>query len=310
MVERLLNIMNERRTINVDKKCFNTVNSYCDENGLKPSRFITSAILNEISRRKCHVDPVLIESDDVGVKTTLFTMFYDVLEVKHNLAVWVDDIIKNGNSYVKLNITPEGIISYTNIKYAKRIEYAGSTTLKFKCENEETLVDFYEMLHFRYLGNMDSLPYGVAVEFVNTMFSSSVATSNNRRVSRMCRIMESELNRAAIVHLYAMGYRGDELTNFTININEEFLKSIIQENFSSDRANKQSAESFKKDLLAEKYTYCPKCHHIIGSFERLMFLQSKKSDKHGKVTDEYCPRCGIHFGPMMTPPLKKSPIGK
>src|ERR1035437_989288 len=104
--------MSQRRTINVDKKCFDTLKNYCDDNGLKIPHFVSSVIRNEISRQKLHIDPMDIKSDDAGVCVKLFELFYKILNIQSNLPVWTNGIVKSGNSYVKLEVTPNGIVSY------------------------------------------------------------------------------------------------------------------------------------------------------------------------------------------------------
>ena len=41
---------------------------------------------------------------------------------------------------------------------------------------------------------------------------------NIRTVERIQRILESELTKIALVHLYVQGFKGESLTNFEINL--------------------------------------------------------------------------------------------
>jgi hypothetical protein len=224
--------MKSRRTINVDKKCFDVLKSYCDDHGLKSSHFLTMAVTNEISRRRSHLDPLFVKSDNSEINIKLVELFYRTLDIGNNLKVWVQNIVKTGNSYVKLNTEMEGIVSYENCENMKRVEAGKRIT--FQCGDK--VLENYEVLHFRHLGNSDYLPYGVAVEFKKDIFSTSTSTSNNRTVSRLVRIVEGELSRAAIVHLYAMGYRDNDLVDFTLKIDDDFIKAIIYD-YCSDIKN-------------------------------------------------------------------------
>src|ERR1017187_8747719 len=114
--------MKQRRTINLDKECFDALKKHCDTNGLKIPHFVSSSVRNEISRKKFHVDPMIIKSDDAGVCVKLFELFYKILKIQSNLPVWANDIINTGNSYVKFNVTPEGIVYFVNFKHLNRFE--------------------------------------------------------------------------------------------------------------------------------------------------------------------------------------------
>lgn len=224
--------MKPRRTINVDKKCFDALKNYCDDNGLKSSHFLTMAVTNEISRRQSHLDPLFVKSDNTGINIELIVLFYRILDIRNNLKVWVQNLVKTGNSYVKLTTEISGVVSYENCGNMKRVESKKNTMFAY---NGKVLKN-YEVLHFRHLGNSDYLPYGVAVEFKRDIFSTSTSASNNRTVNRMVKIIEGELSKAAIIHLYAMGYRENDLVDFTLKIDDEFIKAIVYD-YCSDIKN-------------------------------------------------------------------------
>jgi len=211
--------------VNIDKECFDKLNKYCDTHGLKVSPFISSIIDEKIGAASDKNRAVSIKTDDVGIHLRLHELFTNILYVDARMGGWIDDIIKTGNSYVKLDIEPnKGITgSYLCKNLIRRKD---GKVFVFKSDTEE--LDCYRVLHFRHLASGDSLPYGVAINFIKKIMSKCDVTSNICKIGRLSRIVESELTKASLIHLYALGYRGDDLVNFKLTVHDDFIRWVIQ----------------------------------------------------------------------------------
>jgi hypothetical protein len=97
------------------------------------------------------------------------------------------------------------------------------------------------------------LGYEEGVEGKSTLAAEDVRFA--RTIERIQRIVESELYKIAIVHLYAQGYKDDELVNFDLSLTNP---SIVYEQEKIELwNNKQSLASDLKDLkmVSEDWVY-------------------------------------------------------
>lgn len=124
-------------------------------------------------------DTITIRSSNPAVQKILRNLFYDILNVEFNMWPWIRNMVKYGDSYLKLNIVEKfGIInvepmtSYQMIR-EDGIDETGKQYVKFKMDpssmgsrqfvsraGHEVTYENYEIAHFRLLSDTNFLPYG------------------------------------------------------------------------------------------------------------------------------------------------------
>ena len=111
-----------------------------------------------------------VHSENDNIKQILENLFYDILNIEFNLWSWTRNLVKYGDFYLKLNISPEyGIylvepLSAYNVTRVENSKLENKSYTKFqvnlpeggKIENFEN----YQIAHFRLLSDSNFLPYG------------------------------------------------------------------------------------------------------------------------------------------------------
>ena len=165
---------------------------YGDYEAMDTDAIIASAldIIADESTLKDDLGEVLrIKSNDEDIQKVLYNLFYDVLNVEFNLWMWVRQMCKYGDFFLKLEIAEKygvyNVIPYTayNIsriegsnpenpseiifQYDPNGQGAGSTYGGYgtvvgidKDSGNYIYFDNYEMAHFRLLADANYLPYG------------------------------------------------------------------------------------------------------------------------------------------------------
>lgn len=113
---------------------------------------------------------LVVHSDDDNVKEILTNLYYDILNIEHNLWSWTRNLCKYGDFYVRLLISPEyGIyqiepISAYNVERLENTDPLNKNYVKFQIRPTDTsqvdTLEFFECVHFRLLSDSNFLPYG------------------------------------------------------------------------------------------------------------------------------------------------------
>ena len=168
------------------------VELYGDYEAMDTDAIVASAldIIADESTLKDDMGEVLsIKSPDEDIQKVLYNLFYDVLNIEFNLWMWVRQMCKYGDFFLKLEIAEKygvyNVIPYTAYNIS-RIEgsdpdnpsqivfqydpngqgaggtYGGyGTVVGLDTENGNYIYfDNYEMAHFRLLADANYLPYG------------------------------------------------------------------------------------------------------------------------------------------------------
>jgi hypothetical protein len=221
------------RMVNIDKSCFDNAKNYCDSNGLKLSPFISSAINKTINDSNSETNPfrmpLKISTDNINASLRLHRLYYDILDINKNLEVWVNNIVCNKNLCVGLNLDPnKGVISFKYLNITKKSFTQPHNPGYYYYIDNETGQEYqsHEVMEFERndVYGTDTLSFKDMVPPVDS--ENYIGT-----VKRLCRILENALRKAGTIHLYATGYRSDDL-DFLITINKEWIKTLIDEIFS------------------------------------------------------------------------------
>lgn len=114
-----------------------------------------------------------VHSKNNNVKEILENLFYDILNIQHNLWSWTRNMCKYGDFFLKLYITPEyGVymvdpISAYNVERIEGSDPYNKRYVKFQIRPTDTfqaeVCENYEIAHFRLMSDSNFLPYGKSI---------------------------------------------------------------------------------------------------------------------------------------------------
>tara|TARA_R110002167_G_scaffold201210_4_gene404750 strand:- start:299 stop:2185 length:1887 start_codon:yes stop_codon:yes gene_type:complete len=197
---------------------------YSEYDVMDQDAIIASAldIIADESTLKSDMGEVLsIRSSNEDIQKILYNLFYDVLNVEFNLWMWIRQMCKYGDFFLKLEIAEKfgvyNIIPYTayhieriegqnpdnpsDIKYRWNPEgFAGSSygyySLPNQVDNDNTGItyDNYEMAHFRMVTDVNYLPYGRAyIEPARKLFKQYTLMEDAMLIHRIARAPEKRI---------------------------------------------------------------------------------------------------------------------
>ena len=204
---------------------------YSDYEAMDTDAIIASAldIICDESTLKNDMGEVLqIKSSDENLQKILYNLFYDVLNVEFNLWMWIRQMCKYGDFFLKLEIAENfgvyNVIPYTayNIIREEKISESNNhqVEVKFKFDpdglsgggeyggyfgglqssggntaNDRGIyLDNYEIAHFRLLSDVNYLPYGRSyVEPARKLFKQYVLAEDAMLVHRIVRAPEKRI---------------------------------------------------------------------------------------------------------------------
>jgi hypothetical protein len=186
-------------------------------------------LLMELDARKYNKYTLIlnIKSKNNTLQLELVKLFYHILDIDNLFPKILNDVITTGNCYVYLKYGPTGGISgYDVCENIIRNESVSGTI--FLQDSKE--IKSHEMLHFRFLLKTEDLPYGTPIDIEKCIQVPSGGIIN-RRVERVCRMLEGELKKAALIHLYANGYKDESLSDFDLELYISYVGDLLK-NFS------------------------------------------------------------------------------
>ena len=125
---------------------------------------------DECTTRNEMGDILHIKSTNDEIKNILHNLFYDILNIEFNLWSWTRCMVKYGDFYLRLHISPEYgvyLVEPLSTYYVTRVENAHLTNknfVKFQVNlpygNKLEDLENYQIAHFRLLSDSNFLPYG------------------------------------------------------------------------------------------------------------------------------------------------------
>jgi hypothetical protein len=113
---------------------------------------------------------LVVHSDDNNVKEILTNLYYDILNIDHNLWSWTRNLCKYGDHYMRVYLSPEyGVyqmepISAYNVERLENTDPLNKNYVKFQIRPTDTsqveTLEKFECVHFRLLSDSNFLPYG------------------------------------------------------------------------------------------------------------------------------------------------------
>ena len=153
-----------------------------------------------------------VHSENGNIKQILENLFYDILNIEFNLWSWTRNLVKYGDFYLKLHISPEyGVymvepLSAYNITRVENSDLNNKSYVKFqvnlpeggKIENLEN----YQVAHFRLLSDSNFLPYGKsAVEGARRVWKQLSLMEDAMLIHRIMRAPEKRIYKIDVGNL-------------------------------------------------------------------------------------------------------------
>jgi len=204
---------------------------YSDYEAMDTDAIIASAldiIADESTLKNTMGEVLQIKSSDENLQKILYNLFYDVLNIEFNLWMWIRQMCKYGDFFLKLEIAEDfgvyNVIPYTayNIIREEKINETNNhqVEVKFKFDPDglsgggeyggyfgglgsgggkssnprAIYFDNYEIAHFRLLSDVNYLPYGRSyIEPARKLFKQYVLAEDAMLVHRIVRAPEKRI---------------------------------------------------------------------------------------------------------------------
>jgi hypothetical protein len=152
---------------------FDRMSRYSDFSEMEATPEIASA-LDIYAEETVSVDDkgksLHIYSDNRKIKELLENLFYDILNVEFNLSMWVRNLCKYGDFFLFIDVNPEfGVMNAYPIPIAEIEREEGfdpedPAAVRFRWMSRgNQVLENWQIIHFRLLGNDAFLPYGSSV---------------------------------------------------------------------------------------------------------------------------------------------------
>ena len=116
---------------------------------------------------------LIIHSSNDNIKQILYNLFYDILNIEFNMWSWTRNLVKYGDFYLKMYISPEyGVymvepISAYNVTRVENSDLTNKNYVKFQINLPEggrlEELENYQIAHFRMLSDSNFIPYGKSI---------------------------------------------------------------------------------------------------------------------------------------------------
>ena len=147
---------------------------------------------------------LVVHAEDDNIKGILTNLFYDVLNIEHNLWSWTRNLAKYGDFFMRLYISPEyGVyqiepISAYNVERLENTDPLNKNYVKFQIRPTDTsqveTLEFFECAHFRLLSDSNFLPYGKAmIEGARRVWKQLSLLEDAMLISRIMRAPERRI---------------------------------------------------------------------------------------------------------------------
>lgn len=152
---------------------FDRMSRYSDFSEMESTPEISSA-LDIYAEESCSPDDkdriLHIYSENRRISEILENLFYDVLNIEFNLVMWIRNLCKYGDFFLFNDISPEyGVINafpiaISEIEREENFEPDNPAAVRFRWLTQgNTVLENWQITHFRLLGNDAFLPYGTSV---------------------------------------------------------------------------------------------------------------------------------------------------
>ena len=232
-------------------------------------------VLADESTLKNDMDEVLqIRSANEDIQKILYNLFYDVLNIEFNLWMWIRQMCKYGDFFLKLEIAEKfgvyNVIPYTayHIERQDGFNTENPAEVRFKfiadgldnissgmypiggarpggLENETGVYfDNYEMAHFRLISDVNYLPYGRAyIEPARRLYKQYVLMEDAMLIHRIARAPEKR-----IFYMNVGSIPPNEIDAFMQNTISNLKRTPFQDNKTGEYNLKYNMQNMMEDF--------------------------------------------------------------
>ncbi len=203
---------------------------------------------------------VQIRSANEDIQKILYNLFYDVLNIEFNLWMWIRQMCKYGDFFLKLEIAEKygvyNVIPYTayHIERQEAYDPKNPSSIRYRytpdgmdnlssgmypvpgagggnLENENGIFfDNYEMAHFRLISDVNYLPYGRAyIEPARKLFKQYVLMEDAMLIHRIARAPEKR-----IFYMNVGSIPPNEIETFMQKTISQLKRTPFQDNTTGD----------------------------------------------------------------------------
>ncbi len=249
---------------------------YSEYDVMDQDAIIASAldILADESTLKNDMREVLqIRSANEDIQNILYNLFYDVLNVEFNLWMWIRQMCKYGDFFLKLEIAEKygvyNVIPYTayHIEREEGFNPENPSEIRFKyspdglnnissgmypvpgvsanLENESGIYfDNYEMAHFRLISDVNYLPYGRSyIEPARKLYKQYVLMEDAMLIHRIARAPEKR-----IFYMNVGSIPANEIDSFMEKTISNLKRTPFQDNKTGDYNLKYNMQNMLEDF--------------------------------------------------------------
>ncbi len=157
---------------------------------------------DESTTKNEYGDILEIRSDDEQVQSILRNLFYDVLNIEFNLWMWIRNMCKYGNQYLKLDISEKyGVVNVVPIPVyectrEEMYDQKNPHAVRFIVQGAygRGVFENYEIADFRLLTDSNFLPYGRAmIELARKVWKQLTLMEDAMLIHRIMRAPEKRV---------------------------------------------------------------------------------------------------------------------
>lgn len=171
-----------------------------------------------------------IYSDDSQKQELLNNLFYDVLNVEFNLVMWVRNLVKYGDFFLFNDIHPDyGVINtypipITEIEREEGFDPENPAATRFRWITKgNTILENWQISHFRLLGNDAFLPYGTStLESARRIWRQLILIEDAMLVYRIIRAPERR-----VFYIDVGNVPPEDVSNYVEQAKTALKKSVV-----------------------------------------------------------------------------------
>ncbi len=178
---------------------------YNDYEVMDADPIIASALdvyADESTTKNEYKDVIKIVSDDEEVSEILRNLFYDIINIDFNLWMWIRNMCKYGNQYLKLdisekygvvNVVPLPVYEVTREEFFDQ-EHPHAVRFKVQGSYGNGTFEYYEVADFRLMSDSNFLPYGKAmIESARKVWKQLTLMEDAMLIHRIMRAPEKRI---------------------------------------------------------------------------------------------------------------------
>jgi len=178
---------------------------YNDYEVMDADPIIASALdvyADESTTKNEYKDVLKIVTDDEEVSEILRNLFYDIINIDFNLWMWIRNMCKYGNQYLKLdisekfgivNVVPLPVYEVTREEFFDQ-EHPHAVRFKVQGSYGNGTFEYYEIADFRLMSDSNFLPYGKGmIESARKVWKQLVLMEDAMLIHRIMRAPEKRI---------------------------------------------------------------------------------------------------------------------